>query len=184
MFNYKYFATLWLLVLGISYGNDHAENGSNEPKKEPMEFFLFSFSATSAIMTTEDGYIDSLTIREKNVDEVLMFSDRPNRVVQEITLSNLDDIWHTIDDDNFVQDPPNAVLRYEYNDKIYTHIVELVNFELDSGLVMFDIERKNFPTKGFDAKVDNLLIVIDDVGEAIAMGIVKALPEIVPVLLL
>ena len=71
------------------------------------------FSITSAhgsfkkSKNQKGGYILGIPI--KHMNQVLMFSDRPNRIVKSITPSQLKNIW-TIGPNSFQNSPPNAVL--------------------------------------------------------------------------
>ena len=50
-----------------------------------------------------------LTMSQGDIDKVIMFSDRPNRIVKTITADQLQAMWK-VGKNSFQEDPPNAVL--------------------------------------------------------------------------
>ena len=50
-----------------------------------------------------------LVLQHADVNHVIMFSDRPNRIVKTITGNDLQKLWK-VGNNSFEKDPPNAVL--------------------------------------------------------------------------
>ena len=75
-------------------------------KKAPS--FLFVIQAKQGTIETKNGKT-YLVLQHADVNHVIMFSDRPNRIVKTITGNDLQKLWK-VGNDSFEKDPPNAVL--------------------------------------------------------------------------
>jgi len=75
-------------------------------KKAPS--FLFVIQAKQGKIETKNGKT-YLVLQHADVNHVIMFSDRPNRIVKTITGNDLQKLWK-VGNDSFEKDPPNAVL--------------------------------------------------------------------------
>ena len=110
----KKIGLLLSLVFGVlllsSCGKDttkstHTDPAANE-KKAPS--FLFVIQAKQGKIETKNGKT-YLVLQHADVNHVIMFSDRPNRIVKTITGNDLQKLWK-VGNDSFEKDPPNAVL--------------------------------------------------------------------------
>ena len=75
-------------------------------KKAPS--FLFVIQAKQGTIETKNGKT-YLVLKHADVNHVIMFSDRPNRIVKVVTGNDLQKLWK-VGKDSFEKDPPNAVL--------------------------------------------------------------------------
>ena len=162
----------WLSAIAISVGLVFASSGfaadvkgskvsattaaaAKDHKKAPS--FLFVVSADKAkIIHLKDGTY-SLVIQKSDMNQVIAFSDRPNRIVKYITGSELQKIWGE-GKNSFKKDPPNAVISA---DNLKPQIVVIHAYELKQGAYHLHI---NGLTKGAidRGQIQNLTVTIDD----------------------
>ena len=134
----------WLSAIAISVGLAFASSGfaadvkgskasatpaaaAKDHKKAPS--FLFVVSADKAkIIHLKDGTY-SLVIQKSDMNQVIAFSDRPNRILKDITGSVLVKLWPE-GKNSFKKDPPNAVISA---DNLKSQIVVIHADELKQG---------------------------------------------------
>jgi len=90
----------------VAKANSTKAAATSVAKKAPS--FLFVIQAKQGKIETKDGKT-FLVLKHADVNHVIMFSDRPNRIVKYITGTDLQKLWKE-GKDSFAVDPPNAVL--------------------------------------------------------------------------
>lgn len=101
--------------------------------------YLFVLSAREAkAKRLRRGYT-LLSFNQSNVNQVVMFSDRPSRIVTTITDDELNKLWKE-GDDSFEKDPPNAVLSAK---GVLPQIVTIIGIQVSQDGVVYRIR----PTK-------------------------------------
>ena len=165
----------WLSAIAISVGLIFASNGfaadakvikasattaaaAYDHKKAPS--FLFVVSADKAkISHLKDGKY-SLEIQKSDMNQVIAFSDRPNRIVKYITGSELQKIWGE-GKNSYKSDPPNAVISA---DNMKPKIVVIHADEFKQGSYHLHL---NGLTKGVIERVNlnNVVVTVDDFGD-------------------
>ena len=163
----------WLSAIAISVGLIFASSGfaadvkgskvsattaaaAKDHKKAPS--FLFVVSADKAkISHLKDGKA-SLVIQQSDMNKVIAFSDRPNRIVKEITGSDLVKLWPE-GKNSYESDPPNAVISA---DNLKPKIVVIHADEFNQGAYHLHISGL---TKGAIERghLQNPLITIDGI---------------------
>ena len=71
--------------------------------------YKFVVSSKTATIKKLDGHRYTLTMKRIDINHVIEFSDRPNRIVKYIKGSELQEKW-TEGKNSFAENPPNAVL--------------------------------------------------------------------------
>lgn len=72
--------------------------------------YLFVISSKRSKIKQDDSGAYTLGLQLSNINQVIMFSESPNRIVKYISGNDLKNIWRE-GDDSFQNDPPNAVLN-------------------------------------------------------------------------
>lgn len=93
--------------------------------------FLFIQHGESGLISKINSTTYSLQLNDL-ADNVILFSDRPNRIVDTQSIQEFIGNW-TQGDDSFEIDPPNAALTFLEGDnhKINALVIELFNIEYD-----------------------------------------------------
>jgi hypothetical protein len=93
--------------------------------------FLFIQHGESGLISKINSTTYSLQLNDL-ADNVILFSDRPNRIVDTQSIQEFIGNW-TQGDDSFEIDPPNAALTFleSDNQKIDALVIELYNIEYD-----------------------------------------------------
>ena len=102
------------VLLLSSCGKDSTKNTKADPvaseAKAPSYFFVIQ--AKQGTIETKNGKTYLVLKHDKdNLHHVIMFSDRPDRIVEIISDKELERMWKQ-GEDSFEKDPPNAVLSY------------------------------------------------------------------------
>ena len=96
---------------GVADKTSHAHNDKHSTttvtKKAPS--FLFVIDAKQGDITKDKNGQFHLELKHADMNHVIQFSDRPNRIVKYITGAKLQSLWPE-GRDSFKKDPPNAVL--------------------------------------------------------------------------
>ena len=82
---------------------------ASSTSKPALISFLFVVSSDKAKVTMPSQTTYKLTILRSDLNQVLVFSDRPERIVHTITAKELQANWK-VASNSFKVDPPNAVL--------------------------------------------------------------------------
>ena len=140
----------------------HSDSAANE-KKAPS--FLFVIQAKQGKIETQNGKTN-LVLKHADVNHVIMFSDRPQRIVKTITGNDLQKLWK-VGNDSFEKDPPNAVLSSAGQK---AQIVILNGIEVTKDTVVFPIRVSKEAVKNVgvlkDGSLSGVVVVIDDEGVA------------------
>ena len=119
-------------------------------------------SAKKGEIKQQDDGTYQLVLNKADVNHVIMFSDRPNRVVKYITAQELSKVWKT-GANSFQQDPPNAVLS---GMGIPTQIVILNGVQVDGNTVTYPIaiskDEKHMFGELKPASVTDVTLTIDN----------------------
>ena len=124
-----FFAVLLPLACGDDSDNSSSESSAT-PKVQPS--WLFTQSATAGSLVFHEDKKDSskdfdATITLHGVQKVVGFTDRPNRLTHYIENSDFVSYWDEKYDDNFTENPPNAVLHVT----IGTDNVQIIDYSLE-----------------------------------------------------
>ena len=133
-----------LVTLSLSmFTNIGLAGGSDKPiakpattdvaKKAPS--FLFVIDAKQGEIKKDTNGQFHLMFKHADMNHVIMFSDRPNRIVKTITGKDLQKLW-PVGKNSFEKDPPNAVLS---GTGIKTQIVILNGIHVTKDAVSFPI---------------------------------------------
>jgi hypothetical protein len=166
-------------VLFLSSCGKESTKGTNEKqtviaKKSPS--FLFVLQAHKGeIKKTKDGKIH-LVLSKDQVHHVIMFSDRPNRIVRIITEEKLKSMWKE-GKDSFENDPPNAVLSYSSKgEQAKAQIVILNGMTVTKKIVEFPISISNNEKKVIgsidDRDISDITLTVDDIVYDCAWGFI------------
>ena len=106
-----------LMIAGSSVGlaADAATGASNKAstqknaKETEKASYLFVLQAKQGTLTQDTSGQWTLTLKHKDVNNVIAFSDRPYRIVKYISATDLIKSWAK-GTNSFESDPPNAVL--------------------------------------------------------------------------
>jgi hypothetical protein len=156
------FSLVFGLLLLSSCGKDttkstHTDPAANE-KKAPS--FLFVIQAKQGKIETKNGKT-YLVLKHADVNHVIMFSDRPNRIVKTITGNDLQKLWK-VGNDSFEKDPPNAVLSSAGQK---AQIVILNGIEVSKDNVVFPISVRKEAVSAVgglpDGPLSGMILVVD-----------------------
>ena len=102
-----------------------------DPTNSSIVKFLFIQHGESGIISKINSTTYSLHLNDL-ADNVILFSDRPNRIVDTQSIQEFIGNW-TQGEDSFEIDPPNAALTFleDDNQKIDALVIELYNIEYD-----------------------------------------------------
>ena len=109
------------------------EKGDDKDKKQKLIDYLFVQHSGQA--TLADGV---LTLKNA-ASETLYFSDRPDRIAGRITTAEFVEHWAK-GDDNFKENPPNAVLSVFEEPEPKDVVVVLKNPRLEGENLIYDVE--------------------------------------------
>jgi hypothetical protein len=145
--------------------------------------FLFVQDGESSSISKINSTSYSLQINGVD-DEVIVFSDRPDRILQVNSIEDFTGNW-TIGEDSFQQDPPNAALLLleENNEKIDRFIIELynINYDKDQKVLKYDFIflDNSTATQLSDLPYNSgqTVLVIDAIAKFKAHGCEHGLPE-------
>lgn len=114
-----------VVIIQISAQEDHGQTNSSIVK------FLFIQHGESGTISKINSTTYSLQLNDL-ADNVILFSDRPNRIVDTQSIQEFIGNW-TQGEDSFEIDPPNAALTFleDDNQKIDALVIELYNIEYD-----------------------------------------------------
>lgn len=121
--------TLFLIFpfwLSIAYAD-------TKDKKKPVEWlFVITSKEGEITKNNKDQYI--LTLDHAKIERVLMFSDRPNRIVKYISPKDFKRLWGE-GKNSFQKDPPNAIAVFG-QDKV---AMKLVSITIDKDKTFFGV---------------------------------------------
>ena len=127
----------------------HQATVLEEYKKPPS--FLFVLQANEATIEPVKGkantYTMSMKLTEDNVGKIIAFTDRPYRIVEYMTVKQLQQLWGE-GTNSFKVDPPNAVLSAQGLDAsiVIIQSVEITEGELLLTLVGLSNKQLNTVT--------------------------------------
>lgn len=115
-----------VVTIQISAQEDQRQTNSSIVK------FLFIQHGESGLISKINSTIYSLQLNDL-ADNVILFSDRPDRIVDTQSIQEFIGNW-TQGEDSFEIDPPNAALTFleDDNQKIDTLVIDLYNIEYDA----------------------------------------------------
>lgn len=133
---------------------------AQQPKKAPS--FLFVIDAKQGEIKKDKNGQYHLILKKVDMNQVIMFSDRPQRIVKYITGKDLQTLWKG-GKNSFEKDPPNAVLS---GSGIKTQIVILNGIQVDKSHVSMPISvskdrPSHMPHIMSQGHIGAVLVVID-----------------------
>lgn len=149
MFNQKTFTTaltIGLLALGISLP------ATAKHKTDRVDWLFVITASHGDIKQTDEAY--HLELKHSHVNRVLMFADRPKRIVRTISTKTLAKLWEN-QIDSFSSDPPNAVMVY--NEKTVPMVLQSMVVNKDN--IRFKISHDDYPLTKVSA--DGISLFID-----------------------
>lgn len=137
--------------------------------------FLFIQHGESGLISKINSTTYSLQLNDL-ADNVILFSDRPNRIVDTQSIHEFIGNW-TQGEDSFEIDPPNAALTFleDDNQKIDTLVIDLYNikYEADQNSLKYDFTFLDDTTAAslpdLPYKTGESILVIDSVPYSITV---------------
>ena len=130
----------------------------SEAKKradKPLEW-LFAVTAIQGTLSNEAGnYL--LDIKHDDVERIVAFTDRPNRIIRLMTATGLADEWITPGSNSFKEDPPNASFA---SSGTPLDIIEIIDATSMNRVLRFKFRYLNSSTRKL-GKIDNVVLTID-----------------------
>lgn len=102
-------STILVLAAGSALAISHNSSGSTASTSKKAPTFLFAVSAGTGYLKSLGNNQYALTMNLPSTGQVVMFSDRPQRIVKVINAKTLAKIG-TLGSNSFAKSPPNAVL--------------------------------------------------------------------------
>ncbi|MDX1373830.1 MAG: hypothetical protein R3321_15250 [Nitrososphaeraceae archaeon] len=124
------------------------------------EFFAIQHAQSGSISEiNETAY--SLELNDIS-DKIILFSDRPDRIVKSISTSDFIGNWST-GEDSFALDAPNAVLVVDEKDKQDIVVVELFSpiYDSDKKALKYDATPDNATSIYLEGEFGQTTIIID-----------------------
>ena len=149
-----------------------AAESSNQIYDHVPKFFAIQHAQSGSLSEiNETAY--SLELNDVS-DKTILFSDRPDRIVKSVSISDFIGNW-TVGQDNFEVDAPNAVIVVdEQEGKQDVAIVELFNpvYDTNEKTLRYDATPDNATSINLPNEFGQITIVIDmDTGNDIAQQI-------------
>ena len=129
----------------------------SEAKKtvKPLEW-LFAITAIQGTLSNEAG-IYLLDVKHDDVERIVAFTDRPNRIVKLMTATGLADEWITPGSNSFKDDPPNASFASAGTP---LDIIEIIDASSMNEVLRFKFRYLNSSARKL-GKIDNVVLTID-----------------------
>lgn len=135
-----------LVAVSLTAGVAMADDSS------PESFLVVKLAHTATI---SDGKLELVGGK----DSVVVFSDRPYRDTETLTVAEVLENWSK-GSDNLVTDPPNAALTGTSGGEEVGLIVELTEPVNENGTLVFTINQLAGPQV---SSLDNVSLIIDDI---------------------
>jgi len=152
-----------LMIAGSSVGL--AADTSNKPstqtnaKDTEKASFLFVLQAQQGTLAKNKDGQWILTLKHKDVNNVIEFSDRPYRIVKYISATDLKNLWGT-GTNSFEADPPNAVLTAK---GYKAQIIVLKAMTVKKDTVSFQVHLTSSSIGSLEnGNLENIALVIDN----------------------
>ena len=129
----------------------------SEAKKtvKPLEW-LFAITAIQGTLSNEAGNY-FLDIKHGDVERIVAFTDRPNRIVKLMTATGLANEWITPGSNSFKEDPPNASFASAGTP---LDIIEIIDASSMNDVLRFKFRYLNSSERKL-GKIDNVVLTID-----------------------
>ncbi|MDR4490220.1 MAG: hypothetical protein R2685_04880 [Candidatus Nitrosocosmicus sp.] len=159
---------IWLIVLLSAFGAPLSYTGVSAQQQDKVtgsnavEFLSIQTAKSGSI--TEDN-ATNYQLELSGIDnKTIMFSDRPQRIVEPISTSDFIANW-TVVPNSFKVDPPNAVLVYEdkQTGNLDTAIVELFNpvYNKNTNTLTYGITKYNSTSIEMPSDFGQSTLIID-----------------------
>jgi len=122
---------------------------------KPLEW-LFAVTAKQGMLSNEAGNY-FLDIKHDDVERIVAFTDRPNRIVKTMTATGLADEWISAGSNSFKEDPPNASIASAGTP---LDIIEIIDASLMNKVLRFKFKYLNSSARML-GKIDNVVLTID-----------------------
>ena len=129
----------------------------SEAKTVKTVEWLFAVTAKQGTLSNADG-IYILDIKHDDVERIVAFTDRPNRIIRLITATGLADDWITPGSNSFKEDPPNASFATAGTP---LDIIEIIDASSMNEVLRFKFKYLNSSQRKL-GKIDNVVLTIDD----------------------
>lgn len=148
-------------VLILSGGLVHAQEENATTTSEP-EFLSIQHSKSGSISAIN---ATTYTLELNNVsDKTILFSDRPERIVESLSTSDFMGNW-TLGQDSFSADAPNAALVIEaiQTGQLDTAVIELFNpsYDTTTNTIRYSIMTENATSIDLPIVFGQSILVID-----------------------
>ena len=127
-------------------------------RKMPSERFLFVLSSAKGYVKKINNTEYVLVMHLANMNQVTMFSDRPNRVLKTISGKELQKLW-TEGVNSFGSNPPNAVLSSKNMRPV---VVTLTGVRVKGDLIQYKFKLLKTPIKFTPTKVKSGIVLTID----------------------
>jgi len=148
------------------------------PDKTPLKLLFVVTIKRGDITRTGEGK-RALVFKVSDVTSAIGFTDRPQRVAFNFTVSAFASIW-TTGSNSFAKDPPNAIIK---DSRSRVGVTELTGFSIDGDLVKVSLDRVAYKSidkeDSLDGDVRGLTLFIDSkwfklTGAGLALGLQQA----------
>ncbi|GKS61539.1 hypothetical protein YTPLAS21_09970 [Candidatus Nitrosocosmicus sp.] len=157
----------FLSIIGLIFSFDEVyaqqqQQQDNTTGSEEVEFLSIQHAKSGLIY---ENNTTSYLLKLKNVsNETVLFSDRPDRIVESISTSDFIGNW-TVGPNSFTADPPNAVLVYEdmQTGNLDTVTIELFNpnYDTNTNTLTYMIVTENGTSINLPVEFGQSIMVID-----------------------
>ncbi len=153
-------AGLWMVLFSWAMSHQSLMH-QNQSAIKASPSYLYVIEAQSGVLQKIPEYSGRyhLTLDQVDVDHILAFSDRPYRIVRYTSAHQLKKDW-AHGQNNFVEDPPNAVLLAKGHS---AQVVVLEDMRLDAKQISFDVRitqmRNQLPQR---VALEHITLVIDN----------------------
>jgi len=154
----------FLSIIGLvfSYNEVNAQQQDNVADSYGVEFLSVQTSQAGSV--TENNTTSHLLELNNVANETVLFSDRPDRIIESISTSDFIGNW-TAGPDSFAEDPPNAVLIYEnlQTGNLDTVILELFNplYDMALNTLTYSIIIENAAPIDLQSEFGKSILVVD-----------------------
>lgn len=176
----SFFAAACLLLFGTSSLAIAASKGSSQQsaataneKKSPLSWMFF-LQAKQAVMTKSRDGSYSLVVKKADMMRGIAFTDRPNRIVKQISPHQMGKLFAVGGADSFKADPPNATIAASNGEYM---IGEVVSRTISGGTIRLLIKSLDVSTairfiQDDSIVLKNIAITIDAVADCGPLGTV------------
>lgn len=150
------FAAFSLLLINSVIADPSININTQQISSAPASYLFVVAAGKGNLDYNNDSKTYTLSLNIPDLNQVLMFADRPNRTIKYITGTELQNLW-TNGTNNFKTDPPNAVLS---SIAIPPTVVVLGQMKVDNNTITYTFSCDKNLTP---ANLSHITLTIDDI---------------------